>query len=138
MLSRCQDMAVRFFDGWVMVGTLLVQVNDHRPNEEKQRAWVELSLSVLPNAPRGGFFSLPVHKKGPERFAKQLGSAMFSIEHQSAVQKLTTSKSRGGPLSLSLRGFFFLGRQKSSDLSSRNSNTSMSCCMPAGVSILTS
>ena len=41
MLSRCQDMGVRFFDGWVMVGILLIQVNDQRPNEEKQRAWVE-------------------------------------------------------------------------------------------------
>ena len=57
------------------------------------------------------FFSAGA-QKGPEKFAKEMGDAMLSIQHHNAALKLTTSKSRGGPLSLSLRGFFFHGAKQ--------------------------
>lgn len=87
---------MRFFDGWVMVGIMLIQVNDQRPNEEKQRAWLSEASPCCPTR-RGEVFSLPVHKKGLEKFAKELGSAMFSLHIKALRKNLPPPKVAAGP-----------------------------------------
>ena len=87
---------MRFFDGWVMVGILPIQVNDQRPNEEKQRAWVELSLSVLPNAPRGGFFTAGA-QQGPREICQAVGEC-DALSYIKALRKnLPPPKVAAGP-----------------------------------------
>ena len=39
--ERVMETRARFFDGWFLVGILLIQVNAKGPGEEEQWAWVE-------------------------------------------------------------------------------------------------
>ena len=87
---------MRFFDGWVMVDILLIQVNDQRPNEEKQRAGLSEASPCCPTR-RGEAFSPPVHKKGLEKFAKELGSAMFSLHIKALRKNIPPPKVAAGP-----------------------------------------